>query len=188
LRLEVNITAAGTNFAFAVTPNVSNSSNVVFPGEKRLEMQDTLIANEYAIMIGQTSGNTDLGWQPRTYPNAVDFAAGDVTLLNEVFYGSGSLRWTCNNDVIAPYRPLAQNLCVPQTQQTAALGAGSPQDQRRGAEDGFITMEPNFWLIGSKGYVPEIILKQALTGLTNDNVRAVLILNGILAQNSTSVS
>lgn len=187
LRLEVGLTAVGTNFKFAVTPNVANSSNVVFLTEQRLEMQDTLIANEYAVQIAQTAGNNDVNFQPRSYPNTQDFAAADVALLNNIFYGNGSLRWTCNNDVIAPYRPLRQNYYAGQTQQTAALGAGSPQDQFRGAEDGFITMEPNIWLIGSKGYIPEIVLKTAMTGL-GANIRAILWLNGILAQNSTSVS
>jgi hypothetical protein len=86
-----------------------------------------------------------------------------------------------------PYRGLFNHWYKGQTQQTAALGAASPADQIRGAEDGFITDEPNILLIGSKGYIPQIILPAAIA-LTSTHVRAVLIFKGILAQNSTSVS
>jgi hypothetical protein len=86
-----------------------------------------------------------------------------------------------------PYRGLWNHLYNPQTQQTNPLGAGSPGDQVRGAEDGMVTMEPNILLVGSKGYLPEIVLKSALASAAA-NLRAVLIFRGVLAQNSTSVS
>ncbi len=187
VRLEVNLTTNNTSFKFALTPNQQNTSNVQFLTENRLQMQDSLVASEYGIFIAQTSGNNDVAYTPRTYPNTQDFAAADVNALRSTFYGNGSFRITCNNDVIVPYRGLINHYYVPQTQQTAALGAGSPADQERGSEDGFITMEPNLLLIGSKGYIPEIVLPAALASAAA-NLRCILIFRGVLAQNSTSVS
>jgi len=74
-----------------------------------------------------------------------------------------------------------------QTQQTDDLGVDSPNDEIRGSEDGFITVEPNIVLIGSKANVITLKLPKALTAV-DAGTRAVLILRGIYAQNSTVVS
>lgn len=187
IRLEVNLTTTNTQFKFGVTPNAQNTTNVQFLTEKRLEMQDSFVANEYGIFVAQTAGNNDAAFQLRTYPNTQDFAAADAAALRTTFYSNGAFRMTCNNDVIMPYRGLVNHLYEGQTQQTAALGAASPGDQFRGSEDGLITLEPNVLLIGSKGYIPEIVLPAALASAAA-NLRCILIFKGILAQNSTSVS
>jgi hypothetical protein len=187
IRLETVLNAVSTNFKFGLTPNQQNSAGIPFNTEKRLEMQDTLLCNEYGIFIGQPASNTDTVWQLRTNPNTQDFAAADVTALRTTFYSHGFLRITCNNDVIVPYRGLFNHLYYPQTQETAPLGAAAPNDQVRGAEDGLITDEPNILLIGSKGYIPEIILPIALASAAAF-MRVVIIFKGILAQNSTPVS
>lgn len=187
IRLECELNATATNFKFGLTQNQSNSTGVVFNTENRLTMQDSLCVNEYGIYVGQPSSRTDTTWKLRSYPNTQDFAAADIGPLQSTFYSHGWFRLTCNNDVIMPYRGLFNHLYLPQTQQTAALGAGSPGDQIRGAEDGLITAEPNIILIGSKGYIPEIVLPVALAS-AGAFMRCVIIFKGILAQNSTSVS
>lgn len=188
VRLEVELNAVNNSFVFALTANQQNSSNVIFNTENRLTMQDSLICNEYGFFVGNPTSQTDTTWELKTYGNTITFPAGtDAALLNSTLYSHGTFRMTCNNDVIMPYRGLYNHWYKGQTQQTAALGAASPADQIRGAEDGFITDEPNILLIGSKGYIPQIVLPTAMA-LTSTHVRAVLIFRGILAQNSTSVS
>lgn len=188
VRLEVELNAVNNSYVFGLTANQQNSSNVIFNTENRLTMQDSLICNEYGFFIGNPSSQIDTTWEIKTYGNFITFGAADANLLNTTLYSHGYFRMTCNNDVIIPYRGLFNHWYKPQTQQTAALGAGAPADQIRGAEDGFITDEPNILLIGSKGYIPQIVLPVALTGLAATHVRAVLIFKGLLAQNSTSVS
>lgn len=187
IRLEVGLTTTSTNFRFGLTQNQNNSSGVVFNTENRLTMQDTLLANEYGIFVAKPASATDTAYNLRTYGNTVDFSAAAAAALDTTFYDNGYFRLGVNNDVIIPYRGLFNHLYKPQTQQTAALGAASPGDQIRGAEDGFVTMEPNTLLIGSKGYIPEIVLPSAL-GTVDANSRVVLIFRGILAQNATVVS
>lgn len=188
VRLEVGLTPTGTNFGFGLTQQVANTSNVQFATEQRLSMQDSLIASEYGIYVAQTAGNNDNTYQLRTYPNTQDFIAADAAALAGAFYSNANFRITCNKDVIMPYRGLWNHLNVPQTQQTAALGAGAPRDQVKPSEDGLITLEPNVLLIGSKGYALEILLQTAMNTATFTNVRAILIFKGWLAQNSTPVS
>jgi hypothetical protein len=187
IRLEVNLLTTSNSFIFGVTPNQANSSNVQFATETRLNLQDSLCVNEYGIFVGLAAGNNDTAWPLNTYGNTQVFAAADAAALDSTFYSNGGFQVKCNNDVICPYRGLFNHWYKPQTQQTAALGAGSPKDQIRGAEDGCITAEPNIVLIGSKNYVPEIVLKSAMASAAA-NLRAVVIFRGILAQNSTVVS
>jgi hypothetical protein len=187
IRLECELDAVRTNFRFGLTQNQPNTTNVVFNTENRLTMQDSLCCNEYGIYVAQPSSRTATNFQLRTYGNLVDFAAADAAALDTTLYTNGAFKMTCNNDVIMPFRQLWNHYYRPQTQETAALGAGSPGDQIRGAEDGMITSEPNFVLIGSKGYIPEIILPSALASASAFE-RVIIIFRGVLAQNSTNVS
>jgi len=187
IRLEVNLTTNASSFVFGVTPNQQNTTGVNFLTENRLNLQDSFVVNEYGILVAQTSGNNDTTYKLNTYGNTQVFAAADAAALDSTFYANGGFQIKCNNDVILPYRGLFNHYYAPQTQQTAALGAGSPKDQQRGAEDGFITSEPNIVLVGSKNYEPQIVLKAALASAAA-NLRCILIFRGILAQNSTIVS
>jgi len=187
IRLECELNAVSTNFKFGLTQNQANSTGVVFNTENRLTMQDSLCCNEYGIYVGQPASRIDTAWQLRTYGNTQDFAAATALAIDTTFYDHSWFQMKCNNDVIMPYRGLWNHKYRPQTQQTNALGAASPGDQIRGAEDGMITSEPNFVLIGSKGYVPEIVLPVALAAATAFE-RVIIIFRGVLAQNSTNVS
>lgn len=188
LRLEVELNTTTSNFLFAVTNSDQNTTGVKFNTENRLDQQDTLVCSEYAIFLANPTSRTDTTFDLFSYANAVAFAAADLPSLRGTFFKQGFFYCTADKDVIIPYRGLLAHYNANQIQQTAALGAGSPQDQVRGAEDGFITDEPNMYVIGSKGYKPSIILPTALASLTNTFTRAVLLLRGNLAQNSTSIN
>jgi hypothetical protein len=187
LRAEVTLTATANQFTFALTQNTQNTTGVTFPTENRLTMQDSLCASEYGIFVGQPSSNTAINWNLNTYGNTQDFAAADAAALDSTFYSHGNLSVRVNNDVVMPYRGIFNNWYKPQTQQTGALGAASPKSQLRGAEDGFVTLEPNLVIIGSKGYVAQINLPGNLASAAAFE-RAIIIFRGVLAQNSTSVS
>lgn len=191
IRLEVQLSATQNVFVFGVNPNQANTNNVQFNTENRLPLSDSICVNEYTVYVGlppgagATPANTN--WLLRSYGNTVDFTAASALSLDSTFFSHGALRITCNNDVIMPYRGLVNHWYKPQTQQTAALGAASPGDQIRGAEDGAITDEPNIVIIGSKQYIPQIQLPTAMTSV-DAGTRAVLIMRGVYAQNSTVVS
>lgn len=187
IRLEVELNTQNNRFVFGVTPNQANSTNVIFNTENRLNLQDSLIASEYGVFVAQPSSRTDTAYVLNTYGNTQVFAAADAAALDSTFYSNGFLQTKVNNDVVIPYRGLINHWYKPQTQQTAAIGAGSPKDQLRGAEDGYVTQEPNLLLIGSKNYQPEIVLPSALASAASF-LRAVLIYRGVLAQNSTVIN
>jgi hypothetical protein len=187
IRLEVGLNTNNNSFTFGVTPNQANSSNIVYNTENRLNLQDSLCANEYGIFVAQPTSDTDTAYELKSYGNQITFGTAGAAALNSTFFANGNFQVRCNNDVIMPYRGLFNHLYKPQTQQTDALGVGSPADQLRGAEDGFVTMEPNLVLIGSKNYQPQIVLPAALASAAAF-LRVVVIFRGVLAQNSTVVN
>lgn len=187
IRLEVELNTANNIFSFGLTPNQANSTNVVFNTEQRLNLQDSLISAEYGIYVAQPSSRTDTAFTLQTYGNTQVFSAADAAALDSTFYSNGAFQMKVNNDVIIPYRGLFNHWYIPQTQATAAVGAGSPKTMIRGAEDGQITQEPNILLIGSKNYVPQIVLPSNLASAASF-LRAVVIFRGVLAQNSTVIN
>lgn len=190
VRLENTLTANNTNYTFGVTPQQNSTSGVKFRSEQRLNQGDTLIITSYGIFVGLplTTDPNDVNWKLESYANPFIFGAADAALINNFLYSNGNLKLTVNNDVLIPNIDLWRNVYVPQTQQTAALGAGSPMDQICGAEDGFVAVEPNLYLIGTKNSIPEIILPAAMAALTATTARVVIKFRGFLAQNSTVFS
>lgn len=187
IRLETELTILTSTFTFGLNPQQQNSSNVKFNTENRLNQQDSLIVSEYGIYVGKPASQVDTAWRLRTYGNTIDFTAGAAEDIDTQFFCNGFYVLKVNNDVVMPYRGLFNHWYIPQTQQTAAIGPASPKDQIRGAEDGLITAEPNLLLIGSKNYVPQIVLPANLN--TADAFeRAIILYDGILAQNSTVVN
>ena len=187
IRLEVELNATTNLYSFGVTPNQVNTNNIQFPTERRLVLQDSICVNEYAIFVAKPTSRTDTEFILRSYGNTQDFSAAAAAALDGGFYSNGTTIIKCNNDVIMPYRGLLNNWYAAQTQQTAALGAASPKDQIRGAEDASVTDEPNIVIIGSKNYVPQIELKNNLSTV-DEFSRVIWILRGVYAQNSTVVS
>jgi len=190
IRSEVILTTTSSTFVFGITTQQpSTGGNAPMVTERRLNLQDSLIANEYGIYVGQSASAADTAWFLHTYGNHVDFAAATANALNSCFYSHGGFQINCNNDVIMPYRGLWNHYYVPQTQDGVGITAQTifPDDQQRGSDDGMITLEPNLLLIGSKNYVPQIVLPAALAAATAFQ-RAVLVFKGVLAQNSTVVS
>jgi len=187
IRLEVQLNAANNIFTFGVTPNQANTNNVVFNTERRLPLQDSICATEIQLLVSNPTSQTATTHQLRSYGNTQDFSAAGAAALNSTFYSHGWFTMKVNNDVIVPYRGLNNWMYKPQTQQTAALGAGSPNDQIRGVEDAASTCEPNIVLIGSKNNIPQIELPSNMATV-DAFTRAVLIFKGPYAQNSTVVN
>lgn len=187
VRLEVQLTATSNIFTFGVTPNQVNTTGVQFITERRLPLQDSICATEMQIYVGKPASQTSTAWKLRSYGNTQDFTAAAAAALDSTFFSHGNFTFKRNNEVLVPYRGLNNFFYSPQTQQTAALGAGSPGDQLRGVEDASCTLEPNIVLIGSSNNIPQIELPGNLATV-DEFTRAVIIFKGPYAQNSTVVN
>lgn len=193
IRLEVQLNATNNVFTFGVTPNQSNTNNIVFNTERRLPLQDSICVTEMSMYVMRpidSSGTpivTGTNQMLRTYGNTQDFSAAAAQALDSVLYSHGDFTFKANNYVYVPYRPLRDFWYKPQTQQTGALGTGSPGDQIRGVEDAMVTCEPNLVYIGTANNIPQIELPTNLPAV-DSFTRVVMIGSGPYAQNSTSVN
>ena len=181
-RLEQGLVANQNTYTFPVLTNDPLFSNT----EKRLRMQDSAVIYSVAVLLGLPSSATDVAFPLLTY-NSPALIGANAAAYYALWNGS-NLGITVNNDVLIPDNwDVWRHYYAPETQQTAALGAGSPQDENRGSWDGFYPMEPNIVMVGSKGYVFKITLAAGLTAV-NEFSRIVIMLRSITAQNSTVVS
>jgi len=189
IRLEVPLSTTNAQFSFGVVQNqpATGNAGAPFNTEIRLPLQDSICVNEIFFYVGNPSSSTDTAWQLRSYGNLIDFAAASAAAINSTLYSHGKFEIKVNNDVLVPQRLISNFWYKPETQQTAALGAGSPDDQLKGAEDCGITCEPNIVLIGSKQNIITVVLPTALAAVDADS-RMIMVLKGIYAQNSTVVS
>lgn len=181
LRLEQPLVAGATLYQFPVLVNQQVFSNT----ETRLNQQDSAVAYSMAVFAGQPASAIDSAWIPESYANPIAFGANAVALQS--LWNGSNLTMSVNNDILVPNWDVLKHYNAPETQATAAPGAGSPLDQFRGGWDGFYPMEPNVVLIGSKNNVIQINLSQGISAV-NEYSRVIVMIRCILAQNSTVVS
>lgn len=180
-RLEQPLVAGATLYQFPVLVNQQVFANT----ETRLNQQDSAVIYSVGIFAGAPASATDAAWIPSTYNSPVLFPVNFQAL--DALWNGSNLSISVNNDILVPNWDVFKHYNAPETQQTAALGAGSPEDQTRGGWDGFYPMEPNVVMIGSKNTVIQVNLAQGITAV-NEFSRIVIILRCITAQNSTVVS
>jgi len=182
LRLEQALVAGQNLYSFPVL----NQDTVggVFPTEKRLKQQDSFFISHIQYFLGLPSGANDTAWLPLTYesPFLSGVSAGALRAL-----WNGSLTMTLANYKYVYNWDLLKHYYAPETQQTAALGAGSPVDQKRLIEDGFSALEPMVTLMGTEDNLIQVQL-DAPPATFPANARIGLLLRGVNAQNSTPVA
>lgn len=187
LRMELAATITTTNYTFAVTAQQKG----VAPNntEQLLTLQDSFVVNEVGFFLGHAGSATDPTFELDTYCNIIKWT--NAAAMTE-WWASGVFNLRVNNEVIVPAWDLNRNFYRPQTQQQTFVAAAqtgastNTQDQKRLAEDGFYPCEPNLLFIGSKNTIPQVILPLAFTAVDASS-RVIMVVRGILAQNSTPV-
>jgi hypothetical protein len=183
LRLEQPFTTTNNLLTFPVLNNIQNQQGGQFITEIRLAQQDSFVPTRIGIFMGLPSSATDTSFKLYPYPSPFIFTNAAAM---EAFY-SGTMLWTMNNDKLIKNWLLMRHRKTNQTQQTAAYGAGSPLDQMDMDEDGFVPMQPYCLIIGSQDIQIQMSLPLAPTAV-DANTRIVLLLRGVVAQNSTVVN
>ena len=182
LRLEQPQNNNSTQYLFPVLTNIQNQAQA-FNTEIRLNIQDSFVPTHVGFFLAFPASTVDTTFKLLTYPNPV-ISANPVQ--EQAFY-NGTMSIMINNVQYTQKWDLWRHWQTNQTQQTAPLGAGSPEDQFCGADDGFYPMQPFILLIGSQNIVVNINLPAPPTAV-DANSRLVLMFRGILAQNSTVVN
>ena len=189
LRLEVALSTSITNYQFPVLVNdVSSSNTTSFATEQRLNLQDSFVISSLGFFVAAPSSSTAVDFQLATYPNPYIFSTTNAASSLFNWYNS-SLTLTVNNRQIVPAYDLYRHYSVPQQQGGNAYTTAQTQafrDQQDGGESGFYPIEPAWVLVGSKQNTLQVQLPSAMAAIQTHS-RAVLVLRGHLAQNSTPV-
>jgi len=181
LRFEQAQVANRNIYDFPVLDNAGTPFNT----EVRLKLQDSFVVSSILVASAAPSSATDNTFLIDTYANTQKYAA---TAALQTLWNAGNLQISVNRDVITPNWDIYRHYNASQTQQTDVLGAGSPMDQARGSFDGFYPCEPNIVLIGQKNTEIKVLLQGAGISAITASSRIVIMLRGVLAQNSTIVS
>jgi hypothetical protein len=190
LVLEQQLSTTLTQYQFPVLNNNNGPSGTLFNTEIRLNQQDSFVASSWGAFLIKALTLVDTTFIAHTYPNPTVFAGAGVAAALETIYNS-YCKITANNQVILPVWHLSRHRSVPQSQQAQLAIPATGYDQIDLSSDGFFPMEPNIVFIGSKNYVIQVILPQALAavdgaGAPSDRLR--LHYRGVLAQNSTIIT
>jgi hypothetical protein len=189
LRLEVALSTSITNYQFPVLVNdVSSSNTTSFATEQRLNLQDSFVISSLGFFVAAPSSSTAVDFQLATYPNPYIFSTTNAASSLFNWYNS-SLTLTVNNRQIVPAYDLYRHYSVPQQQGGNSYTTAQTQafrDQQDGGESAFYPIEPAWVLVGSKQNTLQVQLPSAMAAI-QANSRAILILRGHLAQNSTPV-
>lgn len=185
MRLEQPLVAGNTLYTFPVLDQANaNATNM----EDRLRLQDAFVISAIKIGTAAPASSTDNTFMIDSYPNTQKYTAAGAAAALYAIWNAGLLSISVNNQTILPKWSLYRHYNAPETQQTAALGANSPQDQDEGSVDGWFPMEPNVALIGQKNSILYVTLKGAGLAAIQTNSRLVIMLRGVLGQNLTVVS
>jgi hypothetical protein len=182
LRLEVALNTANSTFDFPVLEN--DRGQIIFNTEQRLKQQDSFFISEMAVFVCKPVSANDSQYPLVTYPSPTIFSGANTAKSLETVY-NGKLNLDVNNRTILAGWDLQKHKFVPRTQATAA--ANSPLDQYDGAVSSYHELLPSIVLIGSKSNVLQLRLPTNLQAV-EPNSRLVLLLRGVLAQNTTVVS
>lgn len=185
LRLENQLVINKTQFLFPVLVNQNNQSGTIFNTEQRLNQQDSFVSSAWGVFLSNPTSNVDATAKLCSYPDAIVFTAASAAAAETIY--NSYFQLAVNNDIILPAWDCGRHRFAPQTQQTAAFGAGSPIDQLDGSADGYYPVEPNIVFIGSKNSVLNLIMPAALAAVDAFE-RISVIFRGVLAQNSTIIT
>lgn len=181
LQLEQPLVANQSVYTFPVMVNQQSAGNTQFNTELRLNIQDTFLPQYVGMFILPVTGSaTDTTWRPLTWANPAVLA--NATQMNAVY--NGQLIISVNNTNYITQWKTSRFMKVPRTQQTAALGAGSPADELDGGDDGFYPMQPYVIISGSSNMGVTIKLANPPTAV-DDFSRLAIVFRGIMAYNST---
>jgi hypothetical protein len=183
LRFEQPMLVGQTNILFPVLVNQSTGGQ--FNTENRLNLQDAFVTSEIGVFLFTPTSATDTSFPLISYPNRTLLPAAGVAASAETIYHS-YLTLSVNKQVVVPFWDVWRSRLTNQTQQTAALGAASPEDQLSGRDDVFYPTEPNWIIIGSRSNILTLVMPNQFA-VVQAFARIVIFFRGFLAQNCTSV-
>ena len=201
LRTEVVLNRNRSSFTFPIQVNQLNQGTTPGPNTQLLKTQDVFYLTHLSFTINAYTvpGDTPelYRYVPYTYPSEALNATGVVFSKTGYKLWAGTLEFTVNGQVVIAAWDVNRHLYVPETQKQAVNGAFpvstfyNDHDEFDGAATSFYPVEPNLVLIGNKSTVINLDYPEDLQNAIGESpveVRAVLTMRGMLAQNASKTA
>ena len=187
LRTEAALATTSSNYQFNVT--VQDTFQSAYNTQQLIGLQDAFVVSELGIYVCAPSSSTATDFRLQTYDSPLIFSTTSATNGIRTVY-NGSLNLTVNQRQIVTDWDLMRHYKVP-TQQKATnayFSTGVPfEDGNELATDGMFPVEPNWVIKGNAKNLLQITLPGAPAAI-QANSRIVIIMRGLLAQNSTPLA
>jgi hypothetical protein len=180
LRLEQPLVTTSPIYTFPISITAQGAQNP-FLTEIRLQQTDTFVPTQIAVGFGNAVNTADIAFKYIPYPNPFLFPLGFAAM--QTMY-NGQLKFQINNYQYLYGWDLLRHYFVPETQATAAPGAGSPVDQLDLSSDSFYPMQPFILFNGLQNLSMQAVLPGSITAV-DATTRMIVLLRGVIAQNST---
>lgn len=197
LRTEMPLDPNLTTYDFALLDNkITSPLGIINATEQRLALQDAFFAYNlgFYIAVDETAGaNKSYSNQLLTFPNPQFFGSAGVDLnLQQGIWTNGSLSLIINSNVITPAWDLAKHLYIPETQINTVAWPNTEGffNEFDGEGYGKCAIEPNWIFNGAANIDLKINFRKPLNQMglaTGSKYRIVLIFQGYLAQNCSSI-
>ncbi len=202
IRTEAPVTTSATSYKFDLL-TTENSQPAQYATQNKLNQQDVfVVSNIFFGLFAPVTANGSDGTL-MTYPKVglETGTAGNFTVAQALatqYAYNGFMTLNVNQTTVIPSWDLFKHLKVPLTQlnaivsPTAATVAPTAPlhptfDAIDGSEDGFYPCEPNIVISGSKKNNLQVVLPAAVSAI-GTNLRFVIIMRGILAQNASAIN
>lgn len=197
LRFEAPLDVTRTEYTFPIVITQQHSNGAPQSvWEQRLQLQDSFFITGILFALqctdtGITGEETALDSSLFTFPSAGMYAFTSAPYLKG--FWQAQMQLTVNNRVQCVGWDCFRHYYAPQAQlPVLSMAPGNYQlnDEQDGSQGGFYPVEPNWTLIGSKNNSLKITLPKSLGSgafYNGSEFRAVILVRGVLAQNSTDV-
>lgn len=187
LRTEAALSTSSSSYQFNVT--VQDAFQTAYATQQLIGLQDAFVVSELGIYVAAPSSTTATDFRLDTYDTALTYTTTSGNGIRTVYNGALSL--TVNQRQIVTDWDLMRHYKVP-TQQKAtnayyATTGPAFQDGNEMATDGMFPVEPNWVIKGNAKNLLQITLPGAPAAIIA-NSRIVIIMRGLLAQNSTPLA
>lgn len=188
LRTEAALLTTSSNYQFNVT--VQDTFQSSYATQQLIGLQDAFVVSELGIYVAVPSSTTAVDFRLQTYDSPLVFSTANAVNGVRTVY-NGSLNLTVNQRQIVTDWDVMRHYKVP-TQQKAtnayyATTGPAFEDGNELATDGMFPVEPNWVIKGNAKNLLQITLPGAPAAI-QANSRIVIIMRGLLAQNSTPLA
>jgi hypothetical protein len=189
IRSEISVNTNSTSYQVPIlqnSPGVNNNFNI-----NLLSLQDMQVVTSVGVYVAKPSSATDVSsYQLFSWAPVSVFSTSNVASAIIGSYSNGYLRFTNNQQVIAPYWSLSKHYKVPFAQpNTAPFYAANTQpiiSSQDGAIDGTFPCQPG-WVFNGGGNINMTLNLTAALAAVETYQRFVLIFEGFLLQNASQV-